>query len=104
MSNTVCGRIWNDAQVAELRYWEERKRWCEGVSAMLDYLAYLAKAFEFAGSVLEKVSGASCLEVGVGPFGIGSLVFHARKDARIVAFDPLPKISISCSDSDLNAY
>jgi ubiquinone/menaquinone biosynthesis C-methylase UbiE len=44
------------------------------------------------------------LEVGVGPFGIGSLVFHARKDARIVAFDPLPKLSISCSDNDLNSY
>src|SRR6266536_1432389 len=100
MSNTVVGRVWKEAQVAELRYWEERKRWCEGVSGTLDYLAYLAKAFEFTGSVLEKIPDASCLEIGVGPFGIGSLVFHARKDARIEAIDPLPKLSISCSDTD----
>ena len=104
MNDSVSGRVWTEAQTAELRYWEERKRWCESVKGMLDYLVYLANGFAVTGSVLADIPAASCLEVGVGPFGIGSLVFHARPDAKIVGLEPLPRISIACSEPGLNTY
>jgi SAM-dependent methyltransferase len=104
MKNPLSSQVWTEAQTAELRYWEERKRWCESVKGMLDYLVYLANGFAVTGSVLAEIPAAACLEVGVGPFGIGSLVFHARTDATIVGIEPLPRIAIACSDAALNSY
>lgn len=102
MSDSSGSMFWQHAQAEERAYWEDRRQRCRRPAAMLDYLQCLAQALEPAADAIRALSSSRCLEIGVGPFGIGSLVFHAGTDAEITGVDPLPGMAVVCEHAPLN--
>lgn len=96
-------QFWQDAQAEELAYWVDRQRRCRQPEEMLDYLHCLARALAPACEDVHLLQPRRCLEIGVGPLGIGSLVFHVGREVEITGVDPLPRMPIECAHQPLHA-
>lgn len=89
---------WLEAQKTERKFWDGMVRGDDTI------LRVLADNAEKAPLVRRCIDGTldSCLEVGVGPFGLGVIGFLREIHHRF-AVDPLPPVSLDLSDGSDNA-